>query len=1316
MAEGEAQEGSIEAVEARQNSHEPVSTSSISESPPSGQPPSLETYQVHVKVRSLSIKVDPAALSPFSSLSALQAKLFNQSAKFPPKHILRDVSADLQGGSLTAIIGASGSGKTSLLNAISHRVKDKAFQKSGSIYYEPVEPSSNNQLSNSRTGTAYVMQQDVLLPSLTVRETLQFAADLRLSTTRSKSERRLMVEDVIQELGLSACAATRIGDDAHKGCSGGEKRRTSIGIQLLADQPVLILDEPTTGLDAASALQVVETLKGLAQKGKTVIMTIHQPRSEIWTLVDHLILLSRGEAVYSGSVAGCLPYFESLNYRMPAFHNPFDFVIDLAAVDLRSQDLEKTSLERVHRLQEAWRTAPSHALEQVSTDYTVSDVRKSTSSGNKLSGLWHETITHTRRTFIVTCRDRLGLLASMIESLSMGIMSGWIFYQLDTDLAGIRSRQGAMYSACALQGYLILLFETYRLTIDITTYDRERIEGVVKPISFIVSRRASRFILEDLPVPLFYSILFYFMAGFRSEASQFFTFFAIQLLLHLIAVNLATVCVALSRQFMVASLYANLSFTLQSTACGFFANTHSIAIWLRWIKWTAYTFYAFGALCTNEFYNRVYDCPSPDGLLDPVCKEYTGAYILASLNLPSNWLWRPIVVLFGFVIFFFVLSGVILHIQKTEVEMAKIHSSEAPESSEGVQLGRALGAEHGIRVSLEHFGLEVDGLRLFNPKVTKCIFEDINTTFEPGVLNVIMGPSGSGKSSCLNAMARRLYDSSLVRYSISGRMLLNGSTATNEVVTSICSYVPQDDGGLLSSLTVRETLHFAAGLRLPPFLSHKQKIERAESVLLKLGLKDCADTLIGSDLVKGISGGEKRRVSIAVQILTDPRVLLLDEPTSGLDAFTAFSIIEVLKGLANEGRTIIFSIHQPRSDMFSQFGGVLLLAKGGDVMYNGQASDMLSTFANQGHMCPESANPADFALDLVSRRSSGSLHVQEKAVAPNHEASDIVLAPPRSMTSPAPSKEAHLTLTAGLGLYMRTQIPFSHAFPILLQRGMKNLIRQPNLLLGRISQLVGLGIVLTAFFAPLKTDYYSVQTRVGFVQSMSSMFFIGMLNSIALYPAERDIYYHEDRDGTYPLEAFFLYYSAIEIPMELIASCIFSLLTVFAVGLNRTASLYFLMAYTSFCVVSCGESFGIIFFTMFSHTGLAVSVMTVVLSISVHLGGVLSIGIDRFLSAINHISPIKWQVGALSSYSLRGIHFSCTPAQELGDGRCPIETGEQVLDLYQLDVDTTTFALALLGVTIGYRLLAYAGLKVRKVHWRSLGSKLATTGKSATSE
>jgi hypothetical protein len=286
---------------------------------------------------------------------------------------------------------------------------------------------------------------------------------------------------------------------------------------------------------------------------------------------------------------------------MPPFFNPFDFVIDLAAVDLRSQELERTSLVRVQELQETWRNRTVHLINDAQdTSFREAFTGKQVArSDNVLNELFQETLVHIRRTFVVTCRDRLGLVASLIESFSMGIMSGWIFYQLGGDLAGIRSREGAMYSACALQGYLILLFETYRLTIDIEVYDRERVEGVVRPISFIFSRRFARFPLEDLPVPFFYSVIFYFMAGFRADASQYFTFFAIQLLLHLIAVNLATLCVALNRQFMIASLIANLSFTLQSMGCGFFINTKQIDIWLRWIKWAAYVVCLIGAVSEN---------------------------------------------------------------------------------------------------------------------------------------------------------------------------------------------------------------------------------------------------------------------------------------------------------------------------------------------------------------------------------------------------------------------------------------------------------------------------------------------------------------------------------------------------------------------------------------------------------------------------------------------------------------------------------------------------------------------------------------------
>ena len=154
------------------------------------------------------------------------------------------------------------------------------------------------------------------------------------------------------------------------------------------------------------------------------------------------------------------------------------------------------------------------------------------------------------------------------------------------------------------------------------------------------------------------------------------------------------------------------------------------------------------------------------------------------------------------------------------------------------------------------------------------VLQSVSTKFQAGELNVILGPSGSGKSSLLNAMARRLRSSLLTRYRTSGTMLLNGVQPTDKEVRSLCSYVTQNDGGLLPYLTVRETLRFAAGLRLPRSMSQAEKMQRAEDVMFKMGLKDCSDVLVGNELVKGISGGEKRRVSIAIQVLTEPQILM----------------------------------------------------------------------------------------------------------------------------------------------------------------------------------------------------------------------------------------------------------------------------------------------------------------------------------------------------------------------------------------------------------------------------------------------------------
>ena len=562
--DNDALPASVEAPTASQVSHEDASSGEYLSSKVENDEETNElslraVVPVEVLVSNLTVAIDLQK----SGLGALRPP-FSKSKTLDPskpttKTILDDVSARMPSGSLTAIIGASGSGKTSMLNVMSQRISDSRLKQSGRTLY-----NGNQNLSSVRS--AYVMQQDVLLPTLTVRETLQYSADLRLPPPTTAEERRTIVEEVILELGLKECANTRIGNNEHKGCSGGEKRRTSLAVQLLANPSVLFCDEVTTGLDAASAFQLVKTLKQLARKGRTIIITIHQPRSEIWGLFDHLVLLTRGSPVYSGPAQPCLEYFSKLGHELPPFVNPAEHLIDLAAIDTRSPELERLSLARVTRLKEAWRASPSGALssEMNEKDPLLEHSDRAPSTNGGRSPFGRQVQVQTLRTIKTTWRDPMGMTGSLVEVLGMSIITGWIFLHLDGSLTGIRSREGALYTAGSLQGYLILLFETYRLTLDIGVFDREYSEGVVSVSSWLLSRRIARLFLEDIPIPLIFSIIFYFMVGFRHNASQFFIFFAIELLGHYLAVTLATLAVAVSRDFTGAVLIANMNFTLQS--------------------------------------------------------------------------------------------------------------------------------------------------------------------------------------------------------------------------------------------------------------------------------------------------------------------------------------------------------------------------------------------------------------------------------------------------------------------------------------------------------------------------------------------------------------------------------------------------------------------------------------------------------------------------------------------------------------------------------------------------------------------------------
>ena len=314
-------------------------------------------------------------------------------------------------------------------------------------------------------------------------------------------------------------------------------------------------------------------------------------------MVDNLIVLAKGATIYSGPTAECLTHFKEQGFQLSQYVNPFEFILDISTIDKRSPMSELNSKKDFEALKRVWSLKAKEViptlLESKKVHESCREVLQETaqSSSARLNqhgpGLRHIWV-HTKRCWTVTCRDRLGALCSIFEAVVMGIVTGWIFHHVGRDLQGIRSRQGAMYTAAGLQAYLMLIFETYRLTVDIKVHDREQQDNTSSATAFVICRRVSRAFLEDIPVPFVYSIIFYFMAGFSLQPEKFMVFFAVVYLMHIISMNVATSCVALSREFLISSLYANTIFVMQTMAMGFFVNAADMSVWLRWMKWVSY--------------------------------------------------------------------------------------------------------------------------------------------------------------------------------------------------------------------------------------------------------------------------------------------------------------------------------------------------------------------------------------------------------------------------------------------------------------------------------------------------------------------------------------------------------------------------------------------------------------------------------------------------------------------------------------------------------------------------------------------------------
>ncbi|KAF8985629.1 hypothetical protein BGZ46_003029 [Entomortierella lignicola] len=1209
-------------------------------------------------------------------------------------NIFRNVDLSVKPGQVCVILGGSGSGKTTLLNTIAGRMNGTEVCTSGSIRCNGVK--AKKYWSDGSVG--YLQQNDFLMPFLTVRETLTYAAHLRLPGSMSSNKKKELVELLLLELGLKECADTRVGDPGGgesgsggiRGISGGERRRVSAGVQLLTNPKMLLCDEVTSGLDAFSSYEVMKSLTNLAKSSqKTIIISIHQPRSEIFTLLSEsdgqMILLSRGDVVYSGPVRSVLPWIESTGIgACPKGVNPFDYLLDLSMIDFASEAIEKTTAIRRDQLVQAWAQRGKSSV----FANAVGDPSMLSSSGGgsstqpiiastfasmavdmipKGSGptLWGQARILTARGWKNQIRDNLVFWGCVAECTVIGLIVGAIFYDLDYMLTGIRARASLVYSVGAIQSYLMLMIFVYRLSQDIVIYDRERIDRWYGPLPHIIST-----VLYSAPPNIVYPVV---------------------------------LCTCAVRGFSSASLLGNAVFAFFGLSTGFFIVTSSIPGWLRWIKYFAYPNLGYKILASNEFTNQRFDCPyaAANGTWDPInCASYDGNLILTQqYDVEVGYFPGPIAeflyYFFGFLIVAWFLLTInvvnptsmgsgptfadvwINYIKRVfrrnppAVANPKLTSfeSEATIENEKAHLGetrlemfsKGLKRNDPVTIRVEGLGLSIMLSKfewsfagvlswLRREKTEKRLLKDVDVVFPAGELTAILGGSGAGKTSLLNALLHRSPDNLLKTGSIYFNDTKNPSL---RLINGVSSYVRQDDNFLLSHLTVRETLQYTAELKLDSSISKEDKFNKVEEIIDLLGLRECADVIVGNSAVKGCSGGQRRRVSIGIQLVTEPSCLFLDEPTSGLDALTAKAIVLTLKQIANSGRTVVCTIHQPRADIWHVFDNVVLLVTGGCPAYSGRADKVVEYFEDAGHIAPPLINIPDFILDTASV----NLRSIELEKSTRKTVDDLVN---RFIENKA------TMLATQIPEYTLGELPninphyasFGRALPILTRRSFVNTFRQKGLYFNRIVQPLFVGVIMTIFFAPIGNGPDGVLSRLGLFQQTSPIIFTGMLNNVAIYPFERDIAYREISDGGYSPTSFFISFLINELPLEFFGSLGVTVFMLVVSELKTTVTTFFCFWFIMFGYINTGESIGLAFSSFASHAGFNITLMSAVISVFSFMTGFLSANMPQWLQDINFVSIMKYGSVLLSKNEFEGLVVNCSPNQR-ASGACPYSTGEQ---------------------------------------------------------
>ncbi|XP_037466688.1 ABC transporter G family member 44 isoform X1 [Triticum dicoccoides] len=994
----------------------------------------------------------------------------------------------------------------------------------------------------------------------------------------------IITDYILKILGLDICADTMVGDDMLRGISGGQRKRVTTGEMMVGAERALFMDEISTGLDSSTTYQIVKSL-GLITNilSGTTVISLLQPAPETYNLFDDIILLSDGHIVYQGPREHVLEFFESMGFKCPDRKGVADFLQEVTSRKDQPQYWARSN--RRYQYVPVKEFARAFQAFHVGQSLSAELSRPFDRSQCHPASLTTSTYGASKTELLRACIEREWLLMKRnmfvyrfraFQLLVMTVIVMTLF--LRTNMHHRTVNDGIVYLGALFFAIVAHMFNGFSelalATIKLPVFFKQRDYLFFPAWAYAIPTWILKIPISCVEVAITV-FLGYYVIGFDPDVGRLFKQYLLLLFVNQMAAGLFRFIAALGRTMVVANTLASFALLVLLVLSGFVLSHHDVKKWWIWGYWMSPLQYAMSAIAVNEFlgdkWQRVLQGSN----------RTLGIDVLKSRGFftEAKWYWIGVGALVGYVIVFNILFTLALSYLKplgksqqilSEDALKEKHANitgETPDGSISAAAGNINSSRRnsaapedsgrrGMVLPFAPLAVAFNNMRysVDMPAEMKAqgvdedrllLLKGVSGSFKPGVLTALMGVSGAGKTTLMDVLAGRKTGGY-----IEGDISISGYPKKQETFARISGYCEQNDIHS-PNVTVYESLVYSAWLRLPSDVESETRKMFIEQVMELVELNSLRDALVGLPGVNGLSTEQRKRLTIAVELVANPSIIFMDEPTSGLDARAAAIVMRTVRNTVDTGRTVVCTIHQPSIDIFEAFDELFLMKRGGEEIYVGplghQSCDLIQYFEGIERVSKikPGYNPATWMLEVTSQAQEDILGVSFAEVYKNSDLYQRNQSMIRDISrAPAGSKD----------LYFPTQYSQSSITQCMACLWKQHLSywRNPQYTVVRFFFSLVVALMFGTIFWQLGGKRSRTQDLFNAMGSMyAAVLFMGISYSSSVQPVvavERTVFYRERAAGMYSALPYAFGQVVVELPYVLVQSLAYGVIVYAMIG------------------------------------------------------------------------------------------------------------------------------------------------------------------------